>query len=68
MATTTGNGKYPVPVQSTAPPDVVKWLTDGLNAVDAHLTTASTPIKHIQYGPVASVPATLPVGGIYVGY
>jgi hypothetical protein len=65
---TTGNGRYPLPAQSTSPPDVVRWLTDGLQSVDDHLTTADRPIGHILSGPVASLPAALAPGQIYAGW
>lgn len=46
---------WPLPEQSTSPPDVVKWLADGLNAAD----------NSFAWGPVGSVPATLAVGQVY---
>lgn len=56
---------WPLPEQTTAPPDVVKWLTDGLTAADLDVTAVNA---RITYGPVASVPASLPVGVVYLGY
>lgn len=49
---------WPLPEQATSPPDVVKWLSDGLNAVD----------DTFLWGPVGSVPATLPTGVFYFGH
>ena len=57
MAATTGKG-WPLPEGTTSPPDVVKWLTDGLNAADGS----------VLWGPAADVPASLPPGTIYLGY
>lgn len=63
MATT--NRGWPLPTQSTAPPDVVSWLTQLATAADLDVTAVN---NRILYGPLASVPATLPVGTIYLGY
>lgn len=62
MATPRG---YPLPEQTTSPPDVVGWLTQGLQAVDADVTGTN---NRILYGPAASVPAVLLPGQIYLGY
>lgn len=57
MAETTRK-KFPLPEQSTSPPDVVKWVTDGLQAVD----------DSVLSGPAASLPATLKPGQQYLGW
>jgi hypothetical protein len=49
---------WPLPTQETQPPDVVKWLGDLGDAVD----------NTFQWGPAASVPATLPPGTLYFGH
>ena len=54
---TTGKN-FPLPEQSTSPPDVVGWLTQVAQAVD----------DSVLWGPVANVPATLKVGQVYLGY
>lgn len=78
----TPNLGIPLPTQATSPPDVVAWLSNGLNEVDTILGTGSKPIKvaaattseqplrrdAVRYGPVGSLPATLPPGTIYCGW
>ena len=65
----TSNYGWPKPEQTTAPPDVVKWLGDGLDAVDATVKANDAAVNNrLLYGPVGSVPASLPVGVIYFGY
>jgi hypothetical protein len=69
MAATTGGHAWPLPEQSTNPPDVVAWLSQGLNAADADLTEEVAAVNaRIQYGPVANVPASLPDGTLWLGY
>ena len=63
MATT--NYSWPLPAQTTSPPDVVSWLSQGLNAADA---TVKTTNNRILYGTVAALPTTLGVGVMYLGY
>jgi hypothetical protein len=59
MATATGRDWDSVlPVQTTSPPDVVKYITDAVLKIDGSLL----------FGPEASVPANLPAGSIYFGY
>jgi hypothetical protein len=53
---------WPLPEQTTGPPDVVKWLTDGLTAADTQVN------GRILYGPTASCPANLPAGVVYLGF
>jgi hypothetical protein len=74
--------QVPLPVQTTSPPDVVGWLTQGIQGLDTVLGTGSKPITvavatavgqplrrdQILYGTVASLPATLPVGTLFCGY
>jgi len=74
--------QVPLPVQTTSPPDVVGWLTQGLQGLDTVLGTGSKPITvavatavgqplrrdAVLYGPVASVPATLATGQMFLGY
>lgn len=56
---------WPLPAQSTQPPDVVGWLTQGLDAAAEDVAEVNA---RILYGPVAGVPATLPDGVMYLGY
>lgn len=56
---------YPLPEQTTNPPDVVFWLSQLANAVD---TDVSVTNARILYGPVGSLPATLPEGTVYLGW
>ena len=56
---------WPLPVQATSPPDVVSWLTQGLDAAAEDVTEVN---DRILYGPLASLPASLPVGVVYMGY
>jgi len=53
---------WPLPDQSTSPPDVAAWLEQSLGAADADLGSL------ILYGPVAEVPATLEPGQMYAGW
>lgn len=57
MAETTGK-RFRLPDQTTSPPDVAGWLKTGLQDVD----------DSVLWGPVASVPATLKVGQVYLGH
>jgi hypothetical protein len=80
MATTPNFG-VALPDQTTSP-DVVTWYNAALGVFDAILGSASAPIKvqagtaatqplrrdQILYGPLANVPATLPVGTVYLGH
>lgn len=52
------NRKWSLPDQTTSPPDVAAWLKTLADAAD----------NSFQWGPVGSVPATLPVGTVYMGY
>lgn len=61
----TTNFQIPLPEQSTSPPDVVKWLTDGMNVVDSSIASVD---QRIQAGLVANLPATLPIGVLWCGY
>jgi hypothetical protein len=63
MAATTRG--WPLPEQTTNPPDVVHWLTQGLGAADTDVTKVN---QRILYGPVASLPATLLPGQMYLGW
>lgn len=59
MATATGRDwDAALPTQDTQPPDVVKYLSDAVAAIDGALL----------FGPEGSVPASLPVGALYFGY
>jgi hypothetical protein len=58
------NRGWPLPEQTTNPPDVVKAITDVANAADADVEATN---DRILYGPEGSVP-TLDDGQMYLGY
>ena len=65
----TSNYGWPLPEQTTNPPDVAGWLANGFNAADATVKANDAAVNaRIIDGPVGSVPATLPVGTIYCGW
>lgn len=55
---------WPLPEQTTNPPDVVKAISDMANAADSDVTAVN---DRILYGPQGSVP-TLADGQMYLGY
>jgi hypothetical protein len=72
MAETAGGNAWPLPEQTTQPPDVVYWLTQLGDAADADVTAVNAAVvatnARLLYGPVASLPATLPEGVVYFGW
>ena len=79
MATSPNYG-IGLPDQTTTP-DVVTWYNAAITAIDNILvgtapiyvqvaTAANQPLRRDQvlYGPLGNVPATLPVGTVYLGY
>jgi len=57
MAETTGR-EWPLPDQTTSPPDVPGWLRNLGQAVD----------DSFLWGPIAELPATLAPGQVYFGW